>query len=240
VNFNHVKLPELQFDLRAETTEAGRRYFTPEGNAYPSITTVLANYGKKAIMEWRQRVGEEEARKVSAKASGRGTKLHDACEKYLLNEMTDMKMKMMMPDVKDFFRQLKPHLDENIGLIYGLEQSLYSDRLRLAGRCDAIAEWNGELSIIDYKTSSKLKQEDWIQNYFMQCSAYAEMFEERTKMPINQIVVAIANDEGEPQIFVKQKHKYLDSLSQYIERYWNENTSGSPIDVASDGSISRN
>ena len=146
--------------------------------------------------------------------------MHTVCEKYLLNEMSDMKMRSMMPDTKSLFLQLKPHIDENIGKVYGLEQSLYSDRLRLAGRCDCIAEWNGQLSIVDYKTSSREKSEDGILNYFMQCSAYAEMFEEITTIPINQIVVAIAVEDGNPQIFVKEKHKYINTLDEYIGNYW--------------------
>jgi hypothetical protein len=137
--FEFKKLEALNFDLRAVTTESGRVYETPTGEKYPSITTVLSEYSKAGITKWRQRVGEETANKISAKASGRGTKLHDACEKYLLNEMTDMKIQMMMPDVKDFFFQLKGHLDEKIGLVYGLEQPLYSHMMRIAGRCDCIA-----------------------------------------------------------------------------------------------------
>ena len=127
-----------------------------------------------------------------------------------------------MPDVKDFFSQLRPHIDKNIGKIYGLEQSLYSDRLRLAGRTDCIAEWAGKLSIVDYKNSIKEKKEEWIQDYFVQCTAYAEMFEDRTGMPINQLVVAIANEEGTPQIFVKEKHKYVTDLEKSIGNYWKD------------------
>ena len=144
MNFRHVKLSELNFDLESETTEKGRVYKVPGGNLYPSITTVLSAYNKKAIMEWRQRVGEETANKISAKASGRGTKLHNSVENYLLNEMSDMKMRTMMPDVKEMFLDIRPLLDAHIGDIYGIEQPLYSHKLKLAGRCDCIAEWDGE------------------------------------------------------------------------------------------------
>jgi len=121
-------------------------------------------------------VGEEEANKVSGKASRRGTALHSVCEKYLLNEMNELRMQTMMPNIKELFLQLRPELDQNIGKIYSLEQALYSDGLKIAGRVDCIAEWDGELAVIDFKTSSKEKWEDGILNYFMQCSAYAEMF----------------------------------------------------------------
>jgi len=118
------------------------------------------------------------------------------------------------------FVKIKSKLDDNIGKIYSLEQALYSDKLRIAGRVDCIAEWNGELSVIDFKTASKEKNEEWIQNYFMQCSAYAEMFEERTGRPINQIVVAIAVANGDTQIFVKEKEDYLRGLNFFIDEYY--------------------
>jgi ATP-dependent exoDNAse (exonuclease V) beta subunit len=218
--FEYVKLPELQFELKQINSETGRKYTTPEGNSYPSITTVLSHSTDKTfLIEWRKRVGEEEANRIVKKSSSRGTKLHQVCEKYLLNELNEFKIKTMMPDIKDFFLQLKPYIDENVGNVYGLEQPLYSDRLRISGTTDCIAEWNGKLSIVDYKNSRKIKEEHHIQNYFLQCSAYAEMFGDLTKQPIEQIVVAIANEDGKPQIFVREKHKYITDLNSMIERY---------------------
>jgi genome maintenance exonuclease 1 len=122
-----------------------------------------------------------------------------------------------MPNIKALFQQLKPELDKSIGKIYALEQALYSDELEVAGRVDCIAEWNGELSIIDFKTSSKLKEEGHIQNYFMQCTAYAIMFEERTGRPIDKIVVAIAVENEQPQIFVRSKLDYVTELMKYVK-----------------------
>lgn len=218
--FNHIKLPELDFDLEAKTTDSGRKYFTPEGNSYPSITTVLSAFtDKKFLVEWRKRIGEEEANKITKKSSTRGTKLHSICEKYLLNEMNEMKIKTLMPDIKDFFLQLKPYIDENVDNVYGTEQALYSDVLKIAGRTDCIAEWNGKISIIDYKNSIRMKEEKNIQNYFIQCTAYAQMFKFLTKKPIEQIVVAIANEEGKPQIFVRETTKYLHILNKMTEDY---------------------
>jgi genome maintenance exonuclease 1 len=221
-NFEFVKLESLAFDLSAETSSSGRVYATPTGEKYPSITTILAPFGKKALFEWRKRVGEEEANRIAAKASRRGTKLHTVCENYLMGELSGMKMQTMMPDTKELFMQLQPAIDANVGKVYGLEQALYSHRLRLAGRCDCIAEWNGKLSIIDYKSASREKSEEGILNYFMQCSAYAEMFEEVTGMPIDQIVVAIAVEGGQPQIFIKSKTAYIEPLNEYIGKYWNK------------------
>ena len=219
MNFRHVKLSELDFELESTTTEKGRVYRVPGGELYPSITTVLSAYNKQAIIEWRQRVGEEKANEISRKAAGRGTKLHNTVEKYLLNEMTDMKLQTMMPDIKEMFFDMRKIIDENIGDIYGIEQPLYSHKLKLAGRCDCIAEWNGELAIVDWKTASRTKDKDHIQNYFMQATAYAEMFEERTGKAIDTIVVAISVQSESPQLFVENKTKYLVPLIEYNERY---------------------
>ena len=219
MNFRHVKLSELDFELESTTTEKGRVYRVPGGELYPSITTVLSAYNKKAIIEWRQRVGEEKANEISRKAAGRGTKLHNTVEKYLLNEMTDMKLQTMMPDIKEMFFDMRKIIDENIGDIYGIEQPLYSHKLKLAGRCDCIAEWNGELAIVDWKTASRTKDKDHIQNYFMQATAYAEMFEERTGRSIDTIVVVIAVQSELPQLFVENKTKYLVPFIEYNERY---------------------
>jgi hypothetical protein len=217
--FEHVKLPGLDFKLEQITTESGRRYVTPEGKSYPSITTILGSYNKKAIYEWRQRVGDEEANRVAAKASRRGTKLHNAVEKYLLNEVSETQYRMMMPDLKEMFTSIKDTLDSKVGKIYGIEQRLYSDRLEVSGTCDCIAEWDGTLSIVDWKTSNRNKEKESIENYFMQAAAYAEMFEERTGIAIENIVVAIVVQSDAPQIFVENKYNYLDKLMSYIQGY---------------------
>lgn len=218
--FEFVKLPELQFDLNAETTDSGRKYVTPEGQKYPSVTTILKNYNMKAIMEWRQRVGPEEAKRVAGRASRRGTQLHSLCEQYILGELNQFKMMKLMPFDKMMFGQLRPLLDKHVSKVYCLEQALYSDTLRIAGRVDLIAEWDGELAVIDFKSATKEKKKENIGNYFMQCTAYAEMFEGITSLPINKIVVAIANEEECPQVFVEDKKDYLLELHQYVNSYW--------------------
>jgi genome maintenance exonuclease 1 len=217
--FEHVSLPELQFDLNAETTDSGRVYTTPEGNKYKSITTVLSHYNKQGIYEWRQAVGEERANEISRKASNRGTKVHKICEDYINNEISELKMQMLMPDLKELFFKIKSDIDESVGKVYAQEQALYSDKYRIAGRVDLIAEWDGKLSVIDFKTSSKQKDEEYIQNYFMQCTAYALMFAERTGIWIDDIVVVIATEEGPAQIFEKQIHDYRQPLIEYIDKY---------------------
>ena len=217
--FEHVKLPQLQFDLKSETTDSGRLYTTPEGNRYKSITTVLSHYNKQGIYEWRKAVGEEYANKVSRRAADRGTKVHKICEDYLNNEIPELKMQLMMPDLKELFFKIKPIIDDNVGKVYTQEQALYSDKLRIAGRVDLIAEWNGKVAVIDYKTSTKQKDEENIQNYFMQCTAYALMFAERTGIWIDDIVVLIATEEGPAQVFERQIHDYRQPLIEMIDKY---------------------
>ena len=217
--FEYVKLPELDFELEAITSESGRVYLVPSGNKYNSITTILKPYNQHIIENWREAVGEEKANKISGMASRRGEALHLACEKYLLNEMDFKFRQNMMPNIKQLFLQLKPEIDKNIGKIYAIEQPLYSDELQVAGRVDLIAEWSGKLSIIDYKTSSKFKDENDIQNYFMQAAAYAEMFHERTGRVIDDLVIAIANDTGIPQVFKEKRVDYLAELNKYLDKY---------------------
>ena len=217
--FEHVKLPQLQFDLKAETTDSGRLYTTPEGNRYKSITTVLSHYGKQGIYEWRKAVGEEYANEISRKAANRGTKVHKVCEDYLNNEIPELKMQLMMPDLKELFFKIKPIIDDNVGKVYTQEQALYSDKLRIAGRVDLIAEWNGKVAVIDYKTSTKQKDEENIQNYFMQCAAYAVAFEERTKISIPRIAIVVAVEGDSPQLFVKKRDDYIDMFISYRKQY---------------------
>lgn len=219
--FNHVKLDSLNFDLVSHTMPNGpRTYALPTGEKFPSVTTVLSSFNKKALMEWRQRVGEKEATRISTKAARRGTSLHTACELFILNEMSEVKFQTLMPTTKQLFLQLRDDLVTNMGNVYCVEQALFSRSLRLAGKVDCIAEWKGKLSVIDFKTSTREKNKDKIQNYFMQCTAYAEMFGEITGMPVENIVVAIAvEDEMKCQIFEETKHNYIDDLKMYINRY---------------------
>ena len=218
--FNHVILNELDFDLESITNETGRVYITPTGNIYPSVTTVLGKLGKESIEKWKERIGVEEANKISFQASTRGTNLHIACERYLLNQMSRMEMISMMPNIKKLFISIKSHLDLSLENICTLEQALYSDRLKLAGRVDCIGEWDGELAIIDFKTSSKNKYKSWIKNYFWQCTIYSEMFEELTGIKIDKIVVIISVEgKDQPQIFVQSKAEYLDDVNKFILDY---------------------
>jgi genome maintenance exonuclease 1 len=210
--------------LETETVNGKRFYKTPEGFLYPSVTTITSQHGKDKILEWRKRVGEEEANRISTRASNRGTKVHKICENYLNNEedyarTNPAHIHKTMPDTIAMFKSLQPLLDEHVNNIHALEIPLYSHHLKVAGRVDCIAEYDGKLSIIDFKTSSKLKEESWIKGYFMQCSAYAVMYEERTGIPVSQIVIMIAVDSEYPQVFIKKRNDYIKDFISYREAY---------------------
>ena len=218
--FNHlnVELPTIT----ATTTDGVRLYETPEGNKYPSITTILSVRNKKGLMEWRKKVGNDVANYVARTAANRGTKVHHMCEDYLNNDFDEEKHK------KNFlpyclFTQLKEQGLSKIDNIHAQEAGLYSDKYKVAGRVDCIAEYDGVLSIIDFKTSTKERNDDWNENYYIQCSAYAEMYEERTGTEINQNVILVVTEDGTVQEFVKEKHDYLDALVETAAEWRKKN-----------------
>ena len=215
--FNHVDHGIVLPKLTRETTESGRKYFTPEGNAYPSITTVLGILSKQSIMEWRARVGEEEANKISRQAAGRGTAVHKLAEDYLDN-VEDWKGKQMPANVASFL-DIKPILDERINNVWFQEEFLYSDKLKCAGQVDCIAEFDGELSIIDFKTSRRVKKKEDITGYFIQMFFYAAAFLERTGVPIKQGVIIMAVDGNEPLVFKVPVFDYMEHFLSVRKKY---------------------
>ena len=211
--YNHktINLPEI----KATTTDGVRLYETPEGNKYPSITTVLSVRNKKGLFEWRKRVGEDVANYVARKAANRGTSVHHMCEDYINNDFDEEKhKKKFLPYV--LFNQLRESVLQKIDNIYAQECGLYSDKYKVAGRVDCIAEYDGKLSIIDFKTSSKERSDDWNESYYIQASAYAEMFEERTGVEINQICILVVTEDGAVQEFVKDKKEYVPLIEQTV------------------------
>lgn len=219
--FNHIQT-ELK-DMVSEDTDTGRVYKTPEGIDLPSITTVLSILSRESIAKWRARVGEEEANKISTRASQRGTKVHEIIEKYIDNDKDYREG--YTPDVIESFLVMKPILDGLIGDVYAQEAPLYSTELGIAGRVDCVAEFDGELSIIDFKTSRKFKKKQWCHNYFMQESAYAIMWEERTQMPITQLVTLIAVDDRDPIVYIEHRDNWVTPLKSVIAQWNEENTS---------------
>lgn len=221
--FEHV--PVELTEMNTVTTESGRKYRTPEGIDLPSITTVLSILSRDSIAKWRKRVGAEEANRISYRASTRGTSVHAIIEKYINND--ENFKDGYTPDIISSFLDLKPILDGRIGKVFAQEAPLYSTHLGVAGRVDCVAEFDGKLSIIDFKTSLKPKQIEWIKNYFMQESAYAIMWEERTGQPIVQLVTIISVDAHEPQVFIEHRDNWVRPLRETIAQYNRENPSDS-------------
>lgn len=221
--FNYVDgLPKLQ-SLETKEIDGKRHYLLPSGKYVPSVTTMLGYFKAQSIQEWRNRVGHEQADKIRNRASTRGTKFHNLLEKYLCNEPVNIITESLMPDMKQAFNDIKSTIDR-IDNIHYLETPLYSEKMRLAGRTDVIGEFDGVLSVIDFKTSSKPKTESMIEDYFLQGSCYALMYEERVGVPINQIVVIMSTDGMEkPQLFVKNASDYYDKLCEKILKYHQEN-----------------
>jgi genome maintenance exonuclease 1 len=215
--FTHSSRKFLEYDdLACETRASGRKYITPLGNEYPSVTTVLSILSEEGIKKWRDKIGRREANKISKRASKRGTEVHEIIEKYLDN--TPDYASGYLPHVIQSFEDIKIEL-KNINEIYLQECALYSDHLGLAGRVDCIGKYDSELSVIDFKTSRKPKKKEWISAYFMQCAAYAIMWEERTGIPITKLVILIAVDNARPQVFVEHRDNWTRKLIQTIGVY---------------------
>ncbi len=217
-NFDHVKLNVELPDITTESIKGKRFYVTPEGNKYPSITTVLSDRNKEGIIKWRESVGNDVANQVMRQAASRGTAVHTLIENYLNNE--ELSKQDVLPVA--LFVTIKSELD-NINNIRIQEGGLYSDKLGVAGRVDCIAEYKGKISVIDFKTSTKEKKEEWVENYFIQGSAYCEMYEERFLQPIEQVVILIVTEDGAVQTFIKDKRDYLPLLKTAIKEFNEKN-----------------
>ena len=214
--FDHVDL-DLQ-PLEREHIDGVRYYKIPDEEELikmVSITSVTSHFNKEIFVKWRKRVGNEEADRVTKAATGRGTDMHTLTEHYLKNEN--------LPEVRpisDFlFKIAKGHLNK-INNIYALEGPLYSKELGIAGTVDCIAEYDGELAIIDFKTSKKPKPRDWIEHYFVQAMAYGCMLYEMKGIPIKKLVIIMACENGECVIYEERdKAKYIKLLGEYINKF---------------------
>jgi len=186
---------------------------------YPSITTVLGDQPekKRAIAEWRARVGAEEANKISQQAARRGTDLHNLMETYILGDEIDAKK--IMPSTLARFRPVQKCLDENLQLVYASETPMYSDILRIAGTADLICEWNGEVTVVDFKTARKMKTSEMIVDYFVQATAYSIMFEEHTGIECHHFAILMVSDEGEFQEFHGKRNDYVRQLIRIRDQY---------------------
>ena len=215
VHVDNVSLPQLE----RETIDGVRYYKIPDEEGlikFVSITSVTSHHNKHIFEQWRKNVGEETANKINKAATTRGTELHSMVENYLLNIP---KLPEGSPIAKHLFRIISPEL-KKINNIYALENSLYSKILGIAGTVDCIAEYNGELAIIDFKTSKKPKPLKWIEHYFVQAAAYACMFYELTGIPVKKLVILMACEDGECVVYEEyDKTKYIKLLSTYIKNF---------------------
>jgi genome maintenance exonuclease 1 len=214
--FNHVDL--ILPKLERETIDGIRYYKVPDEEELlrlVSITSVTSHFNKEIFVKWRKKVGEEEADRVTKAATSRGTDMHLLVEHHLNNE----KLPTVQPLSDFLFKIAKPELNR-INNIHALEGSLYSKQLGIAGTVDCIAEYNGELAIIDFKTSKKPKPREWIEHYFVQCMAYGCMLYEITGIMVKKLVIIMACENGECVVYEEyDKGKYIKLLSEYIRTF---------------------
>jgi len=216
MNFKHVdiELPKLE----RETIDGVRYYKVPDGEELIklfSITSVTSHKNRNFFANWRKKIGEEKADQITRQATSRGTDMHTLTEHHLKNE----ELPEVQPLSEFLFKIAKPDLNR-INNIYTLEGSLYSKVLGVAGTVDCIAEFDGELAIIDFKTSKKPKPREWIEHYFVQCAAYACMFYELTGIPVKKLVIIMACENGECIVYEERdKSKYIKLLTEYIREF---------------------
>ena len=223
--YEHIEILKIP-ELSRQNIAGERHYVNIEGKSYPSITTILSIRGKEAIYEWRKRVGDAEANRITKRSTTRGTQFHKLLEQYFLNQITDVdhfKASAIAknPGVWFLFLEAIQELENHIGKIYCIEDYLYSDEYGVAGAVDMIAEWDGKISVVDFKTSNSAKREEWIENYFIQGTAYAKMFTERTGIPCDQLIIFAIPDDGIPQTFTKRVDDYAELLKESIRDYNN-------------------
>ena len=215
--FRHIDVESAFDDLPVEQKSGLRFYKSPNGKWLPSVTTVTGWSKREFFKEWRENPENE---KESIRWLTRGNQLHELVEDYLNNK--DSLWGDKIPIAVELFKQLQPEL-KRIDNIYAQEVPLWSEMVSLAGRVDCVAEFDGKLSIIDFKGSTKPKREEWIENYFHQATAYALMFEEKTGITIENIVIMIANEDGTNQIFVKKPISYVEGLFESIKTFYKDN-----------------
>lgn len=215
--FQHVEIDFPKLDR--DTIDGVRYYEVPSDDGISklvSITSVISHVNRGIFIEWRKKIGTEEADKITKAATSRGTDMHTLVEHYLKN---DQVLPKVQPLSDILFKLAKPKLDL-INNIHALETSLYSQKLGVAGTVDCIAEYDGELAIIDFKTSKKPKPKDWIEHYFVQCAAYACMLYEMTGIIVKKFVIIMSCESGECVVYEEyDKSKYIKLLTKYIREF---------------------
>jgi hypothetical protein len=213
--FNHefVSLPELL----TESIDGKRYYVGTNGNKLPSVTSILGTIYGGWVHEWRAKVGEEVANKISQQAATRGTAIHKLCEEYILNKPDYLKGHV--PVNIEMFSKMKKEL-HRINNVYAIEAPLFSEKTRCAGRVDCIAQFDGYPSIIDYKTSRRIKTKEDIESYFVQMTLYSLMFEDMTNIKCKQLVVIMGVDHEDPLVFIADRKEYITKAAEAISNYY--------------------
>ena len=214
-NFTFVDLDKSNLPKTKGKNVNGFRFYDIEGKPYPSVTSVLGIRKKKELKEWRDKIGKDVANWEMNRAARRGSALHTLVEQYLKDETPSIRGVLPL----GLFKLLKPYVDQ-IDNIHLLETIMFSKKLTIAGQVDCVAEYNGKLSVIDFKSANSERKENWIDNYFLQTTAYAMMYEENFGTPIEQIVILIAAEDGSVAAHVKEKKDYIDELITSIDNFY--------------------
>jgi len=215
--FTHIEIPEIPKIIQKTRPGGSRTYITPEGNEYPSVTTILGDKPKPYLDKWRAMLGEDKAKKETKRCADRGTAVHEMAEKYL-NNVENPTKGYNYKYIGDF-NKLKFALNK-IDNVRAQEVGLYSDMFKYAGTVDCVADFQGTLSIIDFKTSTNNKKVDMIEDYFKQCTAYAIAWYELTGIPIEDIVVLIAVEKGLAPLTFKEKiENWIPALLEDIDKF---------------------
>ena len=219
--FNHCEDYHSLFEeLKRRNVDSTRYYEVGGDTIYPSVTSVISFISRKKFADWRAKVGEVEANRKTKRATTRGTNLHSLFEVYLNNGDYKEQKEYELPLIQLMFNSAKSKLNDRIGTIYQQETTMSSDRLCLAGTVDLICEFDGELAVVDFKTSEKEKPEEWLEDYFVQLSAYWAMFSERTGVVPKKLVVFLVAENGDIQIVERRNiMNYLTILKDYVNQF---------------------
>ena len=215
MKFNFIDIDKSVLPTAKGKRQGKYRFYNINGTNYPSVTSVLGVRKKVELQQWRDKIGENVANWEMGRAARRGTATHNLIENYIKGEALTEKSVLPL----GLFKLMKPYIDQ-INNIHCLETILYSSKYKLAGQVDCIAEYNGNLSVIDFKTANKERKEEWIDNYFLQCTAYALMYEELYKKTIDKIVVIIGGEDGSVASYVKEKKDYIKKLENVLEDFY--------------------
>lgn len=222
--FKQLPFDRTKIDSVKRVEINGQRLYACEGELqmFPSVSTITSWHTRKHIMKWRQRVGDDEANRITKKAGNRGRSLHEACERYLLNAPDALNL----PSTTwSRFKPIKQYLDEFCDGLYAVETQLYSKFLGVGGTVDCVASIARRPCVIDFKTAIKIKTLEQIEHYFMQASAYAFMWQEMTKIAINDIIIVMVDDDYNFKVFYQKPQLYLEKFIKLRDTYLKESKS---------------